>query len=75
MDNLYMQEYKLYDGEVDINFNIIGVDAKRREINLAVTNRGKISFPTYDLYEDKKGLYFEYGPDFTKIYIDDFEIV
>jgi hypothetical protein len=75
MENLYMQEYKLYDGEVDITFNIIGVDTKRSEINLAVTNRGKISFPTYDLYEDKKGLYFEYGPDFTKIYIDDFEIV
>ena len=75
MENLYMQEYKLYDGEVDITFNIIGVDAKSSEINLAVTNRGKISFPTYDLYEDKKGLYFEYGPDFTKIYIDDFEIV
>lgn len=75
MGNLYMQEYKLYDGEVDITFNIIGVDTKRSEINLAVTNRGKISFPTYDLYEDKKGLYFEYGPDFTKIYIDDFEIV
>ncbi|MBR3714325.1 MAG: hypothetical protein IKM18_00270 [Clostridia bacterium] len=75
MENLYMQEYKLYDGEVDITFNIIGVDTKRSEINLAVTNIGKISFPTYDLYEDKKGLYFEYGPDFTKIYIDDFEIV
>ncbi len=75
MENLYMQEYKLYDGEVDITFNIIGVDTKRSEINLAVTNRGKISFPTYDLYEDKKGLYFEYGPDYTKIYIDDFEIV
>ena len=75
MENLYMQEYKLYDGEVDITFNIIGVDTKRSEINLAVTNRGKISFPTYDLYEDKKGLYFEYGPNFTKIYIDDFEIV
>ena len=75
MENLYMQEYKLYDGEVDITFNIIGVDTKRSEINLAVTNRGKISFPTYDLYEDKKGLYFEYGPYFTKIYIDDFEIV
>ena len=75
MENLYMQEYKLYDGEVDITFNIIGVDTKRSEINLAVTNRGKISFPTYGLYEDKKGLYFEYGPDYTKIYIDDFEIV
>ena len=75
MENLYMQEYKLYDGEVDITFNIIGVDTKRSEINLAVTNRGKISFPTYDLYGDKKGLYFEYGPDYSKIYIDDFEIV
>ena len=75
MENLYLQEFKLYDGEVDITFNIIGVDTKRSEINLAVTNRGKISFPTYDLYEDKKGLYFEYGPDYTKIYIDDFEIV
>ena len=70
-----MQEYKLYDGEEDITFNIIGVYEKKREINLAVTNRGKISFPTYDLFENSKGLYFEYGPDYTKIYIDDFEIV
>ena len=75
MENLYMQEYKLYDGEVDITFNIIGVDTKRSEINLAVTNRGKISFTTYDLFENSKGLYFEYGPDYIKIYIDDFEIV
>ena len=75
MENLYMQEFKLYDGEEHITFNIIGVCEKKSEISLAVTNRGKINFPTYDLYEDKKGLYFEYGPDFTKIYIDDFEIV
>ena len=70
-----MQEYKLYDGEEHITFNIIGACEKKMEINLAVTNRGKISFPTYDLFEDKKVLYFEYGPDFTKIYIDDFEKV
>ena len=75
MENLYMQEYKLYDGEEDITFNIIGVYVKKMEINLAVTNRGKISFPTYDLFENSKGLYFEYGTDYTKIYIDDFEIV
>ena len=75
MENLYLQEFKLYDGEVDITFNVIAVYEKKMEINLAVTNRGKISFPTYDLYSDNKGLYFEYGPDYTKIYIDDFEIV
>ena len=40
MENLYMQEYKLYDGEEHITFNIIGVYVKKMEINLAVTNRG-----------------------------------
>ena len=51
------------------------IGEKKMEINLAVTNRGKVSFPTYDLYSDNKGLYFEYGHDYTKIYIDNFEIV
>ena len=40
MENLYMQEFKLYDGEEVITFNIIGVCEKKMEINLAVTNRG-----------------------------------
>ena len=74
-NKFYLHEFKLFDGEEYITFNIVALNESKKEILVAVTNRGKISHVTYDLFEDKKGLYFEYGPDYTKIYIDDFEIV
>ena len=43
-------------------------------IKLAVTNLGKISVIEYDLKRDKNNhLYFEYGCQFSKIDIDNFE--
>lgn len=36
---------------------------------------GKISAIIYELYEDNNGLYFEYGPLFTKIRLENFEAV
>ena len=66
-----MAEYQHFDGETYITFNIVYTTEK--EVQLAVTNRGKISVLTYDLYEDENGLYFEYGPLFNKIYLKDFE--
>ena len=70
----YLSEFELYDGEEFITFNIVGIDAAKNEIQIAVTNRGKISVITYDLLTDKHGgLYFEYGAMFTRIYLDDFE--
>lgn len=72
----YLSEFELYDGEEFITFNIVGIDAAKNEIQIAVTNRGKISVITYDLLTDKNGrLYFEYGVGFNQIDVNDFEEV
>lgn len=49
----YLSEFELYDGEEFITFNIVGIDAAKNEIQIAVTNRGKISVTTYDILTDK----------------------
>lgn len=59
-----MAEYQHFDGETYITFNI--VFATDNEVQIAVTNRGKISVLTYDLYEDENGEYFEYGCMYEK---------
>ena len=67
----YLSEFELYDGEEFITFNIVGIDAAKNEIQIAATNRGKISVITYDLLKDKNGrLYFEYGVVLERIYLD-----
>ena len=69
----YLSEYELYDGECFITFNLVGVDLDRNELQVAVSDRGKISVVTYDLMTDKTGrLYFEYGVMFERMYLDDF---
>ena len=68
-----MTEYQHFDGETYITSNIVYVTEK--EVQLAVTNRGKISVLTYDLYKDENGEYFEYGADYDRIYIEDFEVM
>ena len=68
-----MAEYQHFDGETYIAFNI--VYATEKEVRLAITNRGRISVLTYDLYTDENGKYFEYGCMYGKIYIEDFEVM
>ena len=70
-NKFYMNEFKYFDGEEYITFNII--DLNEKTITLAVTNRGKISLIDYDLYSDENGLYFEYGCNYTRINVEDFE--
>lgn len=70
----YLSEFELYDGEAFITFNIVGIDLARNEVQIAVTDRGRISVVTYDLLKDKNGrLYFEYGVIFERVYLDEFE--
>ena len=70
----YLSEFELYDGEAFITFNIVGIDLDRNEVQVAVTDRGRISVVTYDLLTDKNGrLYFEYGVMFERVYLDEFE--
>ena len=71
----YLREFQLYDGEVDITFNIVAIDTVKEEITVAISNRGRISVLTYDLLKNDKGYYFEYGCDYTKINVNDFEEV
>ena len=70
----YLSEFQLHDGEVFITFNIVAIDTSKNEITVAISNRGRISVTTYDLLTDSNGfLYFEYGIDYEKININDFE--
>ena len=67
-----MAEYKHFDGEDFITFNILSLDFDKDEITVAITNRGKITVSTYEILKDKYGdRYFEYGP-FVCIFLMDF---
>ena len=69
----YLSEFEIVDGEEFITFNIVGIDTARKQAQIAVTDRGKISVITYDLMQDKDGnLYFEYGCTYQKVWLDDF---
>ena len=68
----YLSEFELYDGEAFITFNIVGIDLDKKEIQVAVTDRGRISVVTYDLMTDKNDrLYF--GVMYERVYPDEFE--
>ena len=70
-----MKEYQHFDGENYITFNIVDINDNETEVYVAVTNLGKISLVTYQLWEDNDGLYFLYGPCEDEIYLNDFEEV
>ncbi len=74
--NYYLKEFTLFDGEYDTTFNILEVNTDKMTITLAVTKAGKIFQTECDLKYDKKNkLYFEFGIEFTKINVDDFETI
>ena len=72
-NKFYLHEFKLFDGEAYITFNIVALNESKKEILVAVTNRGRITEATYDLFEDENGYYFEYGCDYTKVNINEFK--
>ena len=72
-NKFYSHEFKIHDGEAWITFNIVDISELKNEISVAITNRGKITVVTYDLYQDENGYYFEYGCEYTKININDFK--
>ena len=70
----YLSEFQLYDGEVYVTFNIVSINTDKNEITVAISNRGRISVTTYDILTDNNGsFYLEYGVDYEKININDFE--
>ena len=54
-NKLYLHEFKIHDGEAWITFNIVDISELKNEISVAITNRGKITVVTYDLYKDENG--------------------
>ncbi len=64
-------EYRFHDGESFVTFNKL--DIYNDNITVAISRQGKITVTDYPLLQDDNGLYFEYGPLFTKIYVEDFE--
>ena len=72
----YLKEFSLFDGENDIIFNILDVNTEKMVITVAVTKMGKIFVTEYELKLDKENnLYFQYGVEFTKINVEDFETI
>ena len=72
----YLKEFEYFDGESFITFNIVSINFERKTIEVAVTDRGKISVIEYDLRQDGNGdFYFEFGPSYERIAVDDFEEV
>ena len=67
-----MPEYDYFNGENNITFDLLEIDDEEHEVVIAITNLGKISVCTFDLYFDGNRRYFEYGCLYTKIYIDEF---
>ena len=74
-NKFYLKEFQIYDGETTITFNIVDINEMKEEILVAISNRGGISLVTYDLFKYENGYYFEYGYDYTKINLNDFEEV
>ena len=74
MKNYYLNEFTLFDGEFDITFNILDLNVEKMIITVAVTKAGKIFVTEYDLKLDKENkLYFQYGVEYTKVNVEDFE--
>ena len=69
-----MAEYKHFDGEDFVTFDLLSVNADKREAEVAITNRGRITVTTFDLLTDESGaLYFEFGCMYDRIYLSEFE--
>lgn len=73
--------YDYFDGDHFITFDIIEVDEDNGKITLAISNQGRITQDTFDLFEDNEIdeemtndiRYFEFGLYADKIYLNQFE--
>lgn len=74
IENPSLYQFMYYDGEAFITFDVVNVNLDCKEITVAVTNRGRISVVTYDLVECDSDFYFEYGAEYTRIYLSDFVV-
>ena len=61
------------DGESLIRFDTVMYCPDKKQITFAVTKQGRISVLDYQVFEDERGHYIEYGNTYEKIYIDETE--
>ena len=74
MNTTNQKIYDFHNGYNFVTFGLIELDVANEKIIVAISDLGKIIVTDYYLLEDKNGdLYFEYGVDYEKIYIKDFE--
>lgn len=74
--NYYLKEFSLFDGEYDVTFNILDINFEKMTITIAVTKAGSIYVTDFILNRDKENkLYFQYGVEFTKVKVNDFETI
>lgn len=71
----YMKEYRHFNGDYNVIFNLIEVNTESMIATVAVNNLGKLTQETVELRGVNDNPYFEYGIMNDKIYIDEFEIV
>ena len=74
-NKFYMHEFQYYDGECFVTFNIVDLNELKNEISVAITRQGKIGVVTYPLLSDEKEYYFEYGCEYKRLSVKDFEEV
>lgn len=71
-NEFYMKEYRHFNGDYNVIFNLIEVNTDNHIVTVAINNLGKITQKTVELRTENDALYFEYGVMNNKIYIDDF---
>ena len=72
MKKYYLKEFSYHDGECYIIFTILDFNLDNKTITLASVKQGKISVITYDLKQDRNGVYFEYGSAYREVYLEDY---
>lgn len=61
------------DGGCLVRFDTVMYCPDKKLITFAVTKQGRISVLDYQVFEDERGHYIEYGNTYEKIYIDETE--
>lgn len=76
-----MFEYDFFDGDHFITFDIVEINDETNTALIAISNQGRITQDTFDLFEDDEIdeemtndiRYFEFGLYADKIYLNQFE--
>lgn len=68
----YLKEFEFYDSEAFVTFNILNFNEDKNTVEVAITDRGRITVSEFDIYKDFNGNYIEYKHMLNKIYLKNF---